>query len=321
MAGGTKKVLTLGAATFEVIEIIRNGNREVLRVRGEDGKIRIAKILGGQKPLAIEDALKQAQYIKLYRRALLTCGVPLPERTELSLGINSKGVELKEFSPDVGTEVSHMLGDSKFGPLVVDQILEKVMKPLFASSKGAVLDVGLDPLTRNFTFNGSITYVDLFPAKITIKGRKTLEFPEPTEAEPQRLGLFRHYRKEGIILVFFMDLCRYTPSLRDNWRSRIYNFLRDIGESRIIKFLNRSPANKLRQDFSRATRVIRAQSGRGISYFFLRDLACEIAFREGKAANPKLEEFFHLTHFQDKPLSVKQIRRAKKFLIEWAQAL
>lgn len=317
---GEKRTVTVGATAFEVMEVIRNGNREVLRVREQDGRVRIVKILGRQKPLELKVAAEQARYIELYRQELLKLGIPLPEKTELSFAINGAGIELREVSPDVGTEVSSILVDPKLGPRVVDQILEKVMKPLFASSKGAVLEIGLDPLTRNFTYNGSgeLNYVDLFPAKITIGGRKTLEFPEPTDQEARALGLFRHYHKKGIMLVFFMDLCRYAPALREVWRSKVYTFLQCIGEQRVVRFLEASPAAHLSKD--NAIRVIQKERGRGISYFFLRDIACEIAFWE-RRATPRLEEFFQLTHFQDRPLSAEQIRRAKQFLCEWASTL
>jgi len=302
----------IGGVKLEVLEVIRNGNREVCRVQAPSGEVRILKILGRKRPLPLNDAVRQARQIELYRKRLQACGIPLPEKTELFFAINGAGVELKELSTDVGAEVTSFLSDPKLGQMILTEILERIIKPLFATTKGEVLEVGLDPLTRNFTFNGEVRYVDLFPAKITVDGRKTLEFPEPRDPEARRLGLFRHYHKKGIILVLFMDCCRAAPALRDRWREVI---LKQMGMPIT------SPANELSYNFSRAAEIIRAQSGRGVSYFFLRDLACEIAFKEGKEKNPRLEGFFALTHFQDKSLTSKQIKEAKDFLCEWVQAL
>jgi hypothetical protein len=311
----------VGGMKFEVLEVIRNGNREVCRVRAPSGEIRILKILGRKRPLPLDVAARQARQIEAYRKRLQILNIPLPEKTELFFAINGAGVELKELSVDVGTEATGFLSDLKVGQEIVEQIFKNVIKPLFSSTKGEILEVGLDPLTRNFTFNGKVCYVDLFPPKITVRGQKTLEFPEPKSSEARRLGLFRHYHKKGIILVFFMDCCRAAPAFRKKWEVIIRNFLQEIGEKKIIEFLESSPANVLHYNFSQAAEIIKAQSGRGISYFFLRDLACEIAFKEGKNENPRLEGFFQLTHFQDKPLSARQIEEAKEYLCEWASAL
>ena len=173
-----------------------------------------------------------------------------------------------------------------------------------------------------------MVYVDLFPVKLTVGGVKKLEFPEPDgddllSKEARRLGLFRHYSKRGILFVLFLDLCRQRPELRKEFRWTIMIFCRDklSNSPSAMGLFRSSPGTGVnrRSGAQKDEKIILHQSGRGISYFFLRSLACQLAcLTEDHDA---LAKFFHMTHFQSQAMTDKAIEEAKEFLLNWAKKL
>lgn len=334
------KVIEINGIKYEVLEKLNSHCRRTFRIRpiGQTEGERIVKIFGGkifgedgeeERPLNVDEICKQERYIAIYREELARIGIPVPEITlQTIVGDNPT---LIEFSPDLGKEVGRMLrtASRKECLKLLRGVLRKVIAPLFASIEGDSLDTGIDPLARNFTYNGMLCYVDLFPAKITVSGIKKLEFPEPDgndylSCEARRLGLFRHYSKRGIIFVLFIDFCRQRPDLRLEFREEILKFCQTMPDGKVLcKLIESSPAKHLfsrRKNRKRKNAMIIAnQSGRGISFFILRSIACQLAFKTGN--RDKLEEYFKMTHFQAKALTDNEIENAKEFLVNWAKAL
>jgi hypothetical protein len=322
-----RKEAHLNGAIYEIQETISSGyNRDVYRVKAINGEMKIIKILGEKQPLTAEELARQYEYIDKYRKKLEDVGVPVPEQIEIFL-VASEAPILAEISADLGREVATILRVSKKEECldIVKKILNEALFPLFKTEKGGALEIGIDPLTRNFIFNGKIVYVDLFPVKLTIGGVKKLEFPEPDgdgalTVEARRLGLFRHYSKRGVLFVFFLDLCRVRPEFRPEFKKEVLNFCqKKLHDDKIAQLFSCSPANYICRSRKKAERIILSQSGRGVSYFYLRSIACELAYLTEDT--DKLEKFFKMTHFQDKAMADEEIETAKAFLVRWVKAI
>lgn len=318
---------------YVVINVIRSGyNRKVYIVRTPDGSSIIVKVLGTDRALEVSEIQRQFGYIQTYRNQLSNLGIPVPDGVSLHVEI-ADHPRLIEFSSDLGTEVGAILRTAAWKECrkIIMRILRESFLPLFGSIDGSTnaLDVGIDPLARNFVYNGRVTYVDLFPVKITVGGVKKLEFPEPDGDDPlskeaRRLGLIRHYSPEGILYVFFLDLCRQRPEFRPKFRELVHNFCRnnlcDMIQGKTLRLFASSPANGVsKRNGDKNQKIIDSQSGRGFSYFFLRGIACELACKTGDS--DRLGQFFSMTHFQEKAMTNDQIKEAKEFLSQWAKLI
>ena len=333
MTDDQKTLLKLAHVQIEdVTDWLSGYNRLVVFLEGGSVVVKIKK-------MPMDDAIAEFIRIDDYQRELELRGVSVPEIIQLSLILDrlrrpsdgtfrkrSKSVVLVERSDFLGKELGNLLrGNGKTeheALLLVRTTLDSIYRPLLLvpPSEDGMLPVGLDPLLRNVVLNGSgkVFYVDLFPAKIqTSDGERHLEYPAPKDEEAKGLGWLRHYDPAGILFVFYIDACRTRPDLRTQFRNLILDYLLQDDALRsldLAKYMTSSPAVQLTDDATTNTGLVDDLNGRGISYFYLRDLACELAARFAPDSSEFTEAFFKATHFQSDPMDKKVIEAVKDVL-------
>jgi len=316
----------------DVTDWLSGYNRLVVFLKGGEDVVKI-------KRMPLDDATEEFNRIDDYHHELVKCGVSVPEIIQLSLILDrstraadgtfkkrTKAVVLVERSSFLGAELGNLLrsnGKTDYETLLlIRTTLDHIFRPLLVllPEKDGMLKLGLDPLLRNVVLNGSgkVFYVDLFPAKIqTEDGERHLEYPAPEDDEAKRLGWLRHYDPAGILFVFYIDACRTRPDLQKEFKDLILNYLaRDdkLRDLDLAKYMESSPAAQLTDDAEANAELVDSLDGRGISYFFLRDLACELAARFAPEDNEFTEAFFKATHFQSEPMDKEEIEAVKDVL-------
>lgn len=300
------------------------------------------------KLMPFNDAFRHLRRIYFYYERLREIGISVPSQMDLEFRMNlngndeggvdikSKNVVLVEQSKFLGKEVGATIRNPENSVknifALVEMTLDQIFRPLLiapASSKG-VLDTGLDPLARNVVLDPDgehVYYVDLFPAKITTGHHKHLEYPEPKDKQARWLGIFRHYWKQGVLYVFFVDLCRMRPDLRSDFRRLIRGFIESdsrLKDQNLLEYFDESPADRLFDvgiddcdlDFSSIL------TGRDVGYFYMRELACVLsAFHPDGVDKDLVRLFFHKSHFQSDSLPDKTVRRLINVLVGLAKNL
>ncbi len=291
------------------IEIVKKGHytSNVLVMRICNGEDKVMKIIANSHEVSqvLDEILDYHAYLR-------NAGVSVPN----SIGFYKfePGGDLVEVAQFCGESLDDILSkaDDDSCRQIVYMICRDVMNPLFQTSSGLILDIGLDPIPRNMTlfFNGSnfiVVYIDFIPPKIN----GILEIPEPEDSQTREMGFLRHYDKRGLTLNLLMQLSRLRPDKRDLFKEVIFQEMKHSGEYEVIRFLEETPSINFKfDDKGRIQHQIEKLTGFGLDYYILRDVACEICAKTGSDCS-KLEKVFMHTHFSSCPPSHDNIKKAK----------
>lgn len=311
--------------TFIVVGYIPGGyNRLILRAESANGS-QILKIASAH---AIDENDIQfhdfCPLVLQYHARLKSLGVKTPG------GISTHTFEIDgkhfflEISPFSGDCVHDLLLNTNSEEETVNLVkgmIKVALQPIFgqALNEDGCFPVGIDMIPRNFTLDSreelAISYVDLWPPKLmhtqTSANRYSLEYPEPTDPEVIRVGIYRHYTPLGILHAFLIQLCRLSPKQRGLFRELVTGFLTEMNFKVVRSRFENLPAVR----FENGANLSELLEPLGFTEIYdIRDIACVLAFLN-KLTQVELEEIFSLTHFQDQRLSDETIRLIKEKLL------
>lgn len=310
MKEAKKRIL---AGDYNTVKVFKARNRKVRVVQLDDGTSFVLKKITRDRC----DVDQLALDIDTYHSELNALGVRVPEKVSL---FESKEGELFELSPLYGETLEEALAvvDNEATRQLVEQMLYDVVGPVFAGprTKSGAVRTGLDVVLSNFVrgVDGRIRYIDLCPPKITKNERHLLEVLDSTDRAVEDVGIFRHFRIDGLSLVLLVQLCRTRPDRRPLFKQVLKDFLLKRELQEVIEFLEVSPGFTLPDDLSSdfLRKVVNELGFREI--YFLRDLACELTYRN-LMSKEDLNHFFELSHFKNEPIPEEKIVALKAMII------
>ena len=177
--------------------------------------------------------------------------------------------------------------------------------------------VGIDSKTANFCqSNGELCFVDFFPPRYRKTDSVIVEIPEPKTQLGYRLGYWKHFTVCGILHVFFSQLCRIRPDLREEFENIILGYFSVF--PCVKSYFENSCWKKVRdllnkENYPAVIEIIDSMFGADI--YQMREIAAELAYAK-LMSKEDFEYFYRKSHFED-TLPEKQIA-ALKFLLIFA---
>jgi len=292
-------------------------NSYVLKAKHPDGSAEVIKIYFEKRKLTKKQATIFVGHVLTYCDKLRNLKVCLPpDKGIVLLPINGRLVVI-HISPFMGEslERNFRFAESEKDIIKNMKMTFDCLGDLMKKDKGDRMNVGIDLIPRNFVSDDGkkAIYVDLVPPKIKVGSNYLLEIPEPKDPLTRKIGIFRHYSKLGVMIVFLVQLCRLKPHYYQVYENEITAYLERIGqESTLRKFQNRLVKRSVTAT-SADIPVIKSLSFKNI--YDLREIACFYAY-QGLITKEELRDFFSDSHFQDKPLTKKVVNELKKRLIK-----
>ena len=286
---------------------------------------------GGTVSTSEAEAQAVEKAIRLYRIALdKIAHVPVTSGIGFSNYTMPDGTTiLIQVEPYMGRTCSRGLSEfrTKLALDLVEAICRQVILPCFLNATDLddmkMVTIGLDLNLRNITYKGGdepfeVAVVDFFPWKLKKEnGDYGLEYPEPSDFEVRKLGIWRHYNKAGLVINFFISLCLVCPALAQSFYSQIEKFLRTNGlddvEAEIDQFTNGLTLDIGKEDKNFIEEVTANWSGFS-DVFRYRLLAVAAALHRPKS-RPILIEIQANSHFQDNRLQAGQIKAMRNLAL------
>jgi len=283
-----------------IIKNLPSNNRKVLIVEKE-GEYYVVKIFHGQE--------EWIDKIFSYRQQLENFGilcVPIISLTKFENQI----IEIEPALTVRGDLAERLEKSSQEEAIRLIEKLCSGLKPLLSYPQDD-LPVGIDVVLRNFAVKDSkIYYLDFFPPKIRLGQEFILEKPEPTDSKVIKAGYYRHYNKSGVALTLLIHLGRARPDL---WLY-IHQLIAAYSDQKFQNYLVKLSAVK---DLKDGIGLFPSER----CYLFYRYFACYLASFSPNESRQKLDQIFHLTHFQDKPLSRERLKIVRKELEKWLKEI
>ncbi|MBT3690502.1 hypothetical protein HOE31_01195 [bacterium] len=334
---------------LKVEETYPSNNRVSFSARKQDGSKKLyvfkgfpLKHLEGDDGLTHEEIDLIKMKIDEYQKLLKNAGVSVIEDIGFISRTHGDGSLFQwQYEPFAGKSIEYIIKNYRREVVLraIKTVWKTIIEPLFNTysieSNPLELSVGLDLIPRNMTYikkegNSSIdiTYVDLFPPKITLatgierKYKHILEHPEPTDRVVRDLAIFRGFNMIGIIIAFWTHLSRIRPELTLDFYKLFKRLIKDFDvEHKGLGLGLEVDEYTLNNDLSiggkshdEISEIIDDWKFKDI--FRLRMLACAISFHS-KADTEKLtKKVFELSHFQTNRLTHEQILEIKKVILE-----
>ncbi len=263
------------------------------------------------------------QRMLLQRHAFEELHIPISEQVSLNIlktGRNFKIVSLEKFEGHDFVEIV----DNTNLEMYLDRMLFDIYQPLLNSTKNDYLSAGIDTVVRNYVYrpkSNEFCYVDFMPPKVSYKGHYLQEVPE-ISGPFYDIRLQMHNERAGVVYALYVNLSRIFPLKRRFIVSKIEQFLQEINETELSKYITGSPFYRL-DSASKAIQLVRdMKDWKGINYLLLREAACAaVDFNHKFAA--ELDDFFKMTHHETNPdsedygmLPAKKFDEAKAKLIK-----
>lgn len=273
-----------------IVEIIEKGGEKFIHKT-----IRI--------PLGLSVVQEIEQKLRLQRGALENMGVSVPEL----VGIETLQVEgaynlmIKEKFE--GLDFMDVVAEENF-EFYIDKVLHDIYKPLLKSTKEKYVKAGIDPIARNFVYKPKehkFCYVDFIPPKVFYKGHYSQEIPE-IEGPFYDIRMLCHNERAGIIYVQYVNFIRVFPTKRKVLQGKFEQFLEEIEEKDLKKYMIESPFYRIENPSQAADFVKNITDWRGQNYYYLREAIC-IAGEVNEDFRPRVDEMFKLTTHERDPKS------------------
>ncbi len=292
-------------------------NSYVFQAKHPDGSSQVLKIYFEKRKLPTGEATTFVGHVLAYCEKLRKLNVCLPPDKGFVLLPFDGRLLVIHISPFMGESLERSVRGAKSEKEIVEnmRLSFHCLGNLMKADKGDRMSVGIDLIPRNFVSSDGqkAIYVDLVPPKIKVGSHYLLEIPEPEDPITRKIGIFRHYSKLGVMIVFLVQLCRLKPQYYKVYENEIIRYLKRIKlESTLEKFKNR-----LVRTFITATNedipIIKKLEFTDV--YDLREIACFYGYK-GLITKDELRDFFADSHFQDKPLPKKVIAELKSRLLK-----
>jgi hypothetical protein len=259
----------------------------------------------------------------LQRNAFEEIHIPISELIDLEIVKKGKHFNLVATEKFEGLDFADVVDHDNF-EMYLEAMLMDIYKPLLKSTTKDLLPAGIDTVVRNYVYRAhshEFCYVDFMPPKVYYKGHYLQEVPE-ISGPFYDIRLQMHNERAGVIYALYVNLSRIFPLKRRFIVSKIEQFLQEIKEGDLSKYITRSPFYRL-DNASKAIELINnMKDWKGINYLLLREAACvAVDFNHKFAA--ELDDFFKMTHHETDPdsedygmLPLRKFEQAKAKLIK-----
>lgn len=313
------KPLTIeGIGECTVVEPMRGFYNSVIHV--VDPELRHFMVKQSHNPMPGDVAEKFCDDLRAYVTKLEKAGVHVPAADQISFGIsqNEKGdLYVMEVAPFWGPTAEQFISltNSRYECTQVTRRIMRCIIPLLLNSKtGDTMDLGIDPIPRNFCMHeGRAYYVDYFVPKEYDGKTFRLEHPQPEDEATYQVGIWRHYHKVGIVTVLVIQLARIKPAF--------LHYFGAVAESMIAGHPSlRDVQRGVRDYFSRLETSSPIQLREWVNecdfstIYDLRAIACELTRRRAMTAG-ELEAFFSSSHFLHRRLTDMDIKGLQQNLV------
>jgi hypothetical protein len=238
-----------------------------------------------------------------------------PDISRIEILSSSAGSDLVIIAPFEGHDAErYLLGEFIPTEKVLDGILYS-LDPLLASHRDCVLEIGIDPKPANFvSHDGNIySYVDWMPPRFRKNGMPLVEYEPPKSEAGFRFAYWRSYNVVGVLSVLQSQLSRLLPMSRALIKARVLDYAASFTQS-VVDALNQRPSETVFQtDVGTASNIIQGFSPEQL--YELREIACELVFRQ-RAGADLVQEVFRLTHFFDDLPDSLVFERAKYLVLD-----
>ncbi|MFH0952173.1 MAG: hypothetical protein V1838_03195 [Patescibacteria group bacterium] len=330
-----------GFETLIISQIFSAHNRWVAAATIKNGETVVVKVMGEATPLTEEVANQLGSLIDQYRRDLELYQVPIPETVITAVATHKERYYLIEFSPFMGESLETVIYCSEKEDIlkVVREALNG-LSTLFQFSQGEEfngrLPVGIDLIPRNFTcsVHGKIRYVDFMAPKIWCKPIDSIDLKDPPETlwphvileyPPVKspivgaISFWRHFTKEGILLVFLQHLAKLKSELYHDFFETVDQWLRSINEMEVLERLKQRPfisMTSLERPYGLIENVVGIENE---DIYTLRD-ATILLSQLGLMDKQSVNKVFEWTHFQWDPVPPELFSRAKNLVLNAASS-
>ncbi|MBI5466513.1 MAG: hypothetical protein HY974_04465 [Candidatus Kerfeldbacteria bacterium] len=255
----------------------------------------VVKLFGGKKGIDLtpDGAVTLAMQIARYRTLLHQAGIIVPDFLDWAISrdeLDGK-MYLAVVEPYCGVNTAQVLRGAtttEEGMRVLRGILDAIAPLLTAISSIEHPQVGIDPKPENFTNGGSpYTFIDFMPPRFREGDTYLVEYPQPTTELGYTLGKWKHFTVQGICTILLTQLARIHPKYFELFRAEISTWLEVNGHGSECSY------------FVGLGRVDREYIAQLENPYEMRLVMCALASRNG-ASPPLVDQFFRLTHFEDK---------------------
>lgn len=250
-----------------------NSEIEIVQVDGVkyiDKKLRL--------PLPSRQEAEEArQKVILQRQAFSRIHVPTSDMVNIEIlpATDESGFVIWIREIFAGLDFMDVVTDDNYS-MYLSRLLQDVFKPLLTSTREDYLPAGIDPIPRNFVYNnhkGEFCYVDFVPPKVFYKGKYTQEIPECSDPDFYEVRNFSHNLRAGIVYVTYINLVREFPTQLGMTAGRLEQFLREIGENSLYKYIQESPIYRVHDPKTVKAVISNIRDWKWNNYYLLREIA------------------------------------------------
>lgn len=246
-------------------------------------------------PLGLSVVQEIEQKLRLQRGALESMGISVPELIGIETLQTEGAYNLLVKERFEGLDFMDVVAEENF-EFYIDKVLHDIYKPLLKSTKEKYVKAGIDPIARNFVYKPKehkFCYVDFIPPKVYYKGHYCQEIPE-IEGPFYDIRMFCHNERAGIIYVQYVNFIRVFPTKRKILQGKFEQFLEEIDEQDLKKYIIESPFYRIENPAKAAKFVKAMDNWKGQNYYYLREAIC-IAAELNPEFRKKQDEMFKLT--------------------------
>lgn len=254
-------------------------------------------------PMSLSVVQDLEQRIRLQRSALESMGISIPELITMETLQVEEGYNLLIKEKFEGLDFVDVVDTENFDHYI-DKVLSDIYEPLLKSTKEQYLKAGIDPIARNFIYKsheGKFCYVDFIPPKVYYKGTYSQEIPE-IEGPFYDIRMLCHNDRAGVIYVQYVNFIRVFSSKRKFIQGKIEQFLDQIGEHELKKYMIESPFYRIKDPKEAEEIIDNLNDWKGINYYYLREGIC-IAAELNEEFSKKQSDMFALTTHERDPNS------------------
>ncbi|MDZ7798802.1 MAG: hypothetical protein U5L76_04290 [Patescibacteria group bacterium] len=292
-------------------------NSYVLQAKHPDGTSEVLKIYFEKRKLTKRQATIFVGHVLTYCDKLRDLKVCLPpDKGIVLLPINGR-LAVIHISPFMGESLERNIRFAKSEEDIIRNmdITFTCLGNLMKNGRSDRMSVGIDLIPRNFVSHDGekAIYVDLVPPKIKVGSKYLLEIPEPKDPLTHKIGIFRHYSKLGVMIVFLVQLCRLKPQYYEVYEDEIIKYLEKMKLSKTAdKFRKRLVKTSITGTTADVPVIKNLEFA---DIYDLREIACYYCYKD-LMTREELRYFFSDSHFQDKPLTKKVVNELKNRLIK-----